>query len=102
MKNRISFFILLICFGSFAQQKDHLFSLIPARKSGIKFENTLRDDKDRNILLYSNFYGGAGIGIGDFNNDGLKDIFFAGNIVNDELYINKGDLQFEDPSASLK
>ena len=45
--------------------------------------------------MYANFYGGAGVGVGDFNNDGLEDIYFAGNIVDDELYINQGDFKFK-------
>jgi hypothetical protein len=49
-------------------------------------------------LLYSNFYGGAGVGVGDFNKDGLTDIFFAGNQVPDQLYFNKGNFEFENVS----
>lgn len=56
--------------------------------------------KEHNILLYSNYYGGAGIGIGDFNNDGLQDIFFAGNLESDRLYINEGDMQFANVTNS--
>uniref|UniRef100_A0A2B4R5J8 1-deoxy-D-xylulose-5-phosphate synthase n=1 Tax=Stylophora pistillata TaxID=50429 RepID=A0A2B4R5J8_STYPI len=56
------------------------------------------DTSQNNILKYANFYGGAGVGIGDFNNDGFPDIFFAGNLVPDKLYRNKGHFQFEDVS----
>ena len=73
-----------------------LFSLVPPNKSGIKFNNKLRDTKEDNIMIYSNFYGGAGVGIGDINGDGLQDLYFAGNQVADKLYLNKGGLQFED------
>ncbi|MEP2058487.1 MAG: VCBS repeat-containing protein [Maribacter litoralis] len=73
-----------------------LFTLLPSNETGVDFNNIIKDDKDKNIFAYANFYGGAGVGIGDFNNDGLQDIFFAGNMAPDKLYINKGDLNFED------
>lgn len=73
-----------------------LFTLLPASKTGIQFNNKLKDTKEANIMIYSNFYGGAGVGIADLNNDGLQDIYFAGNQVSDKLYLNKGNMQFED------
>jgi hypothetical protein len=73
-----------------------LFTLLDSSETGVHFSNDIKDDEERNILLYANFYGGAGVGIGDFNNDGLEDLFFAGNIVPDKLYLNKGNLEFED------
>ncbi|MEM1134704.1 MAG: VCBS repeat-containing protein [Bacteroidota bacterium] len=77
----------------FGQQ---LFSLLSQKQSGISFVNEVKDEKERNILLYSNYYGGAGVGVGDFNKDGLPDVFFAGNISADKLYLNEGDLHFKD------
>ncbi len=79
-----------------AQDNQPLFSLLGSESTGITFENTLIDTKEHNILIYSNFYGGSGVGIGDFNNDGLQDIFFAGNLVADQLYLNLGNLKFEE------
>lgn len=73
-----------------------LFSKLNSEQTNIHFNNKLEDTKDHNIMIYSNYYGGAGIGIGDFNNDGLADIYFAGNLVPDQLYINTGDLTFQD------
>ncbi len=73
-----------------------LFTTIPASHSGITFNNKIKDTEEANILLYANFYGGAGVGICDVNNDGLKDIFFAGNNVPDRLYLNQGDFTFKD------
>ena len=73
-----------------------LFQSVAATHSQITFNNVVEDTPDNNIMIYSNFYGGAGVGVGDLNNDGLSDIYFAGNQVADALYINRGDLQFED------
>ncbi|WP_231500501.1 VCBS repeat-containing protein [Maribacter sp. Hel_I_7] len=75
---------------------EKLFTLLKSDETGIDFNNRIKDDKDKNIFAYANFYGGAGVGVGDFNNDGLQDIFFAGNMVPDKLYINQGNLSFID------
>ncbi len=72
------------------------FTLMDSKHTGITFSNTLKDQKEHNILRYANYYGGAGVGVGDFNNDGLQDLYFAGNLVADKLYINQGDLKFKD------
>ncbi|GJM29796.1 MAG: hypothetical protein DHS20C17_24310 [Cyclobacteriaceae bacterium] len=82
--------------GLLSGQQQALFTLLDANTSGVDFENTLIDTKDHNILIYSNYYGGAGVGIGDFNNDGLPDLFFAGNLEPDRLYQNLGNLKFQD------
>ena len=75
-----------------------LFTLLPATQTGIDFNNELVEDAttDNNVLSYSHYYNGAGVAIGDVNNDGLPDIFFTGNEVPNRLYINKGNLKFED------
>ncbi len=73
-----------------------LFSLRIPEETHVDFENTVTDEQEHNILLYSNYYGGAGIGVGDFNKDGLTDLYFAGNLVADRLYFNQGNWQFED------
>ncbi|MGB2759579.1 MAG: VCBS repeat-containing protein [Maribacter stanieri] len=75
---------------------EKLFTLLKSDETGIDFNNRIKDDKDKNIFAYANFYGGAGVGVGDFNNDGLQDIFFAGNMVPDKLYINQVNLSFID------
>ena len=73
------------------------FNHIPSSTSGITFVNELKDDpkSEKNVLSYQHYFNGAGVAIADFNNDGLQDIFFAGNEVPNEVYINKGDLKFE-------
>ena len=74
-----------------------LFTLI--ENSNINFENTLTETKDFNVFKYRNFYNGGGVAVGDLNNDGLPDVFFTANQGPNKLYLNKGNLQFEDISA---
>ena len=79
--------------------KDTLFRSISPGESGIKFDNEIVEDSSLNILRYEYLYNGGGVGIGDFNNDGLPDIYFTGNRVSNALYINRGHLKFEDVTA---
>lgn len=58
---------------------ERLFLSLPADESGVDFVNTITPDDFINILTYEYLYNGGGVGIGDFNNDGFQDIFFAGS-----------------------
>jgi hypothetical protein len=73
-----------------------LFSLLGEETTRIAFLNQVEYTEEYNTYTYRNFYNGAGAGLGDFNNDGLTDIYFCGNIVDNKLYINKGNFVFED------
>jgi hypothetical protein len=73
-----------------------LFELLPATQTGISFENTLTEGLNTNILMYEYFYNGGGIATGDFNNDGLEDLYFSSNMGENKFYLNKGALKFED------
>ncbi len=81
-----------------ASDADHspLFSLLGKEITHISFANQVEYTEEYNTYTYRNFYNGAGVGLGDFNNDGLSDIYFCGNIVDNKLYINKGNFVFED------
>jgi len=72
------------------------FSLLDEKQTNISFVNQVEYTEEYNTYTYRNFYNGAGVGLGDFNNDGLTDIYFCGNIVDNKLYINKGNFIFED------
>ena len=96
-----SFLFLFSCDKSEQKTVDvskTLFTLVQPKDSGIHFSNTLKETAKENHLVNENFVTGAGVAIGDINNDGLPDIYFSGNQVNDKLYLNKGDMRFEDVS----
>ena len=83
--------ILLSC-----NRSHHLFERISSFHSGIEFNNKIVENDSINPLSVVNIYSGGGVGIGDFNNDGLQDIYLTGGMVPSKLYINKGDFKFED------
>lgn len=90
----ILFFISLSAFAQ--KQSATLFKTISSDETGINFANILKESPALNIISYEYFYNGGGVGLGDFNNDGLIDIYFSGNMQPGRLYLNKGNLKFED------
>ena len=89
---------LLFACNKTTQTENTVFSKVSSDQSGIKFNNTVTNSKDFNILTYRNFYNGGGVAIGDINNDGLSDVFFTANMGANKLYLNKGGLTFDDIS----
>jgi hypothetical protein len=88
---------LLALISACKKEKPTLFSLLPKSKTGITFNNLLKEDNPEfSILSYPYFYNGGGVAVGDLNNDGLQDLVFTGNMVKNGIFINKGDLEFED------
>jgi hypothetical protein len=93
----LKYLLIIILFCSlFSCKKAAMFERISSSHSGIKFNNEIVENDSINPLDKLNIYNGGGVGIGDFNNDGLQDIYFIGNAVSNRLYINKGDFKFED------
>lgn len=93
---RTIYFSIPFLFCACKKADPALFQLLPPNRTGIDFANYLAEGDSLNILNYVYYYNGGGVGIGDFNNDGLEDIFFSGNEVSSRLYLNKGNLEFED------
>ena len=99
MKKRFfSMFLLFFTACSiFAQNPPTpLFKSVPKSETSINFANMLKESPELNIIAYEYFYNGGGVGLGDFNNDGLIDIYFSGNLQPAKLYLNKGNFKFED------
>lgn len=98
--NNTCFWLLLLTaaasIGGCKHQPDTLFQLLDSKKTGIEFNNDITEYDSLNILNSEFIYNGGGVAIGDLNGDGLQDLYFSGNQVDNKLYLNKGNLQFED------
>lgn len=77
-----------------------LFELQPSSRTGVSFANTITTSDSVNVQTDVYIYNGAGVAAGDIDNDGLPDLFFAGNMVSSRLYLNKGELKFEDITSA--
>jgi hypothetical protein len=76
-----------------------LFSELDPKETGVQFENKVINTTEFNIYKYRNFYNGGGVALGDVNNDGLIDIYLSANQLPNKLFLNKGNLKFEDVTA---
>ena len=103
-KNIIIYFGIAFLFSCSSNDsvKDPLFTVLEGRRTGLEFRNDLKATPAFNMFKYMYFYNGAGVGAGDFNNDGLIDLFFASNQGENKLYINNGDLKFTDRTKEAK
>ncbi|MCA0151973.1 VCBS repeat-containing protein [Winogradskyella vincentii] len=99
MKNLFILLFVAVISCSCNSEKDEspsLFQLKDSATTGITFNNALEYTEALNPYTYRNFFNGGGVALGDINNDGLLDIYFTGNLVDNQLYLNKGNWQFED------
>ena len=103
MKQIIAHFFLVTILGSallscdsIGFRKKTLFKLLNPSHTGINFNNALVESNELNILTYQDFYSGGGVSIGDINNDGLADVFLTGNMVPAKLFLNLGNIKFQD------
>lgn len=103
IRNHIHFFyaftaimVLCSCNKSTSTEKNTLFNSLDPKIHGVDFENTLTYTEEFNTYLYRSFYNGAGVGLADLNNDGLLDLFFCGNQVDNKLYLGDGKFNFKD------
>jgi enediyne biosynthesis protein E4 len=92
----ITTIVLFSCKNKRTINQPALFEVLDSSRTGLGFSNNLTYKKDFNLFLYMYFYNGSGVGSGDFNNDGLIDLFFGSNQGDNKLYLNKGELHFSD------
>lgn len=93
-------FIFILAFGCSGDKKEGesipLFTLLTPDETGVSFSNEITEGLNTNILMYEYFYNGAGVAAGDFNNDGLEDLYFSSNMSANKFYLNKGSMKFEE------
>lgn len=98
MRSSTRFTLLIFAILFVSCKSKTTFELLSSEETGIHFSNQINENDSLNILKYEYLYNGSGVGTGDFNNDGLLDLLFSGNQADAALYLNKGDMKFEDVS----
>ncbi len=106
LNEKKSFFLsVLLIFGisiliGCTKESPTLFNQLPSSHTGITFANTIVETDSFNIMTEEFIYNGGGLAVGDFNNDGLPDLFFSGNEVPNKLYLNQGNMKFKEVSQA--
>lgn len=93
-------FLLFFCLSCLFFPSVGQFRLLTSGETGITFKNQLTENEKHNVLAYEYFYNGGGVAAGDFNNDGLIDLYFTGNMVSDRIYQNMGKMKFKDQTST--
>ncbi len=112
MKTKLYSMVIIICILQYScngEKNNHqgkqisknpmLFEVLGPDRSGINFVNLIKETPIMNGIFYEYLYNGGGIGVGDFNGDDLPDIYFTANLTSNKLFINKGELRFEDVTS---
>ncbi len=93
-------FLLISCSEDTDKKSFKKFVSLASSKTGVDFTNIVKENEHNHHLVWESIYNGAGVGVGDVNNDGLIDIYFCGNMNEDKLFLNKGDFNFEDITST--
>ena len=103
--NCIGIVCLLLLLFSCSQKKtiqSPVFKVLESNYTGLNFTNKLVPTPQFNLFSYMYYYNGAGVGAGDFNNDGLIDLFFSANQGENKIFINRGKMKFEDVTKAAQ
>lgn len=98
IRHIVFLFTSIVFVSACTKQTDTIFKIIPPSHSQVHFSNIITETEDFNILNFHYTYNGGGIGVADFNKDGLPDLVFSGNQVSSKIYLNQGDFVFKDIS----
>ncbi len=104
LKIHFPIYLMPLSFALFqcAGPSEKLFVPANSTVTGIHFSNTITIGDSLTLTGFEYIYNGGGVAVGDINNDGLQDIYFTGNMVSSRLYLNKGNLKFEDITEKAK
>src|ERR1043166_7424372 len=94
MKKLLILFCSVIAFS--CNRPSTLFVKQSSSHTGIKFNNRIVENDSVNPIDLEFLYNGGGVAVGDFNNDGLQDLYFTASEVGNKLYLNKGNFKFKD------
>ncbi|MFS4415709.1 VCBS repeat-containing protein [Maribacter sp. 2307ULW6-5] len=98
----ILFSAVLLAFLACEQKAQTVFVQVGPEKSSIDFNNVIVETDSFNILNNEYIFNGGGVAVGDFNNDNRPDIFFSGNQVTNQLYLNQGNMAFKNVSQEAQ
>ena len=93
---RVLIVSIIIILNSCSKSTPPLFKAIPSQESGLTFNNAIVENEMINMINYQYLYNGGGVGIGNFNNDSLPDVYFTASFAGNKLYLNRGNMKFED------
>ncbi len=97
----IPILLLSILVAGCDEKESDIFALMPSSKTNIEFTNEIVETPANNIMSYQYMYNGAGVALGDVNNDGFTDIYLVGNSVPSKLFLNRGDWKFEEVTDQM-
>lgn len=91
------FFGLISCDST--NEGDAKFELLSSDATGLNFTNDPQQTEEFNVFNYMYFFNGGGVSVGDFNNDGLQDVYLTSNREENAMFLNVGDMQFKEVTA---